>query len=149
LATPNTTTVTPSAKVAMNVTAESVLAGKSGNNFSDAATKSESDSDSENESDSDPPVCNLCGQAPCDWEQYGEDIWEECNNMKEQGFEKNAVRYHAYKLYTHMRHGVLCHYNQCPLPVCVRGELMDAWPEADHVYVSLQQAMKDAADVNY
>jgi len=43
----------------------------------------------------------------------------------------------------------LCHYNRCPLPVCVRGELMDAWPEADHVYVSLQQVMKDAADVNY
>ena len=129
----NSTTVTPSAEVAMDVAAESVVAGKSGSNLSDAASELVSDSDSEYESDFDPPVWELCGQAPCDSEQYGEDIWEECNTMKEQGFENNAVRYHAYKLYTRTRHGVFRRYDQRPLPVCVCGEIMDAWPEADHV----------------
>ena len=56
-----------------------------------------------------------------------------------------AVRHHAYKMYTHMRHGVLHHFDRRPLPVCIRGEIMimDAWPEANHVYVGFQMAMKD------
>jgi hypothetical protein len=31
-----------------------------------------------------PATCDLCGQAPCDWELFGEEIWDECNNLKEQ-----------------------------------------------------------------
>ena len=55
----------------------------------------------------DPVTCDLSGQAPCDWDVFGEDIWEECKNMKEGGSDNKAVRYHAYKLYTRMRHGVV------------------------------------------
>jgi hypothetical protein len=65
--------------------------------------------------------------------------------MKEGGSDNKAVRYHAYQLYSHMRHGVLWHFDHRPLPVCVRGEIMDSWPDPNH-YVGFQQAMKDASD---
>jgi hypothetical protein len=89
----------------------------------------------------DPVVCDLCSQAPCDWETFGEEIWEECNSLKEGGLDNKAVRFHAYKMYTRMRHGVLRRFDRRPLPVCVCGAITDAWPEADHVYVGFQQAM--------
>ncbi len=73
-----------------------------------------------------PVTCNLCGQAPYDWELFGEEIWEECNRMKEQGSDNKAVWYHAHKMYTQ---------DQQPLPFCVRGEIMDSWPDPDHVYL--------------
>jgi hypothetical protein len=135
------TTFTPSGEVSVDDNAASVV-GCKGNNLSDAVSESESEAELE----PDPPVCDLCGPAPCDWDNYGEEIWEECNNLKEVGFENKAVRFHAYKLYTRMRHGVLRRFDHRPLPVCVHGEVMDAWPEANHVYVSFQLAMKDAAD---
>jgi hypothetical protein len=94
----------------------------------------------------DPVVCNLCSQAPCDWETFGEEIWEECNSLKEGGLDNKAVRFHAYKMYTHMRHGVLQRFDRRPFSVCVRGEIMDAWPEANHVYVGFQQAINDVAN---
>jgi hypothetical protein len=94
----------------------------------------------------DPVTCYLCGQAPCDWDVFGEDIWEECNNMKEGGSDNKAVMYHAYKLYTRMRHGVLQRFDHRPLPICVRGEIMDLWPDPNHEYVGFQQAMNDARD---
>jgi hypothetical protein len=34
-----------------------------------------------------------------------EEIWMECNSMKEQGSDYKAVRYHALKMYTCIRHG--------------------------------------------
>jgi hypothetical protein len=45
--------------------------------------------------------------------------------MKEQGADNKAVRFHAYKMYTRMRHGVLHHFDRQPLPVCVCGEILD------------------------
>jgi hypothetical protein len=93
-----------------------------------------------------PATCDLCGQAPCDWELFGEQIWEECNSMKEEGSDNKAVRYHAYKLYTSLRHGILRCYDRQPLPVCVHGEIMDSWPDPDHVYVGFQSAVRDVVD---
>jgi hypothetical protein len=57
--------------------------------------------------EADPVPCDLCGQTPFDWDVLGKEIWEECNLMKEQVSENKAVRYHAYKMYTRLRHGVL------------------------------------------
>jgi hypothetical protein len=95
-----------------------------------------------------PVTCDLCGQTPCEWEVFGEEIWEECNSLKEADMENKAVRHHAYKMYTRMRHGVLHRFDRRPLPVCIRGEIMDAWPEADHVYVGFQMALRAATDDN-
>ena len=90
-----------------------------------------------------PATSDLCGQAPCDW--FGEGIWDECNNLKEQGCDNKVAHFHAYKIYTRLRHGVLCHFDHRPLPVCVHGEIMDSWPDPNHEYVGFQQAMIDAA----
>jgi hypothetical protein len=51
--------------------------------------------------------CTLCSQVPCDRESSCEEIWEECELLKGQGADNKQVRFHAYKMYTHLRHGVL------------------------------------------
>jgi hypothetical protein len=66
--------------------------------------------------------------------------------MKEQGADNKAVRFHAYKMYTRMRHGVLHHFDRQPLPVCVCGEILDEWPDANHIYVGFQMAIRNAED---
>jgi hypothetical protein len=71
--------------------------------------QSEAETEEEEESVKPAPVtCDLFSQAPCDWELFGKEIWEECNSIKEQGSDNKAVRYHAYKMYTCLRHGILC-----------------------------------------
>ena len=90
-------------------------------------------------------ICDLCGQVPCDWDTFGKEIWEECNGLKDQGMDNKAVCYHAYRMYTRLRHGVLHCFDRRPLPVCVQGEIMDEWLDPNHEYVGLQAAMRDAA----
>ncbi len=70
------------------------------------------------EENKDPVICDLCGQAPCDWESFGEEIWEECNGMKEAGSDNKAVRFHAYTMYTRLRYGVFDALIEDPCP-CV------------------------------
>jgi len=91
--------------------------------------RSESNVESEEEDgtvDAYPVPCDLCGQTPCDWDVFGEEIWEKCNQMKEGGSENKAMHYHAYKIYTRLRYGVLRRFDCRPLPVYVRGEILDS-----------------------
>jgi hypothetical protein len=95
---------------------------------SEVAAESEEDSEDEEEvaGKADPIIFYLCGQSPCDWDTYGEELWEECNRLKEAGADNKAVCFHAYKLYTWMGRGVLHHFDRRPLPVCARGEILDS-----------------------
>jgi len=93
----------------------------------------------------DATVCDLCAQRPCDWVTFGEAICEECNVMADEKYPPNMIRFHAYKIYTRLRHGILCKFDRRPLPICVRGEIMDNWPEPDHVYVGFHSALQDVA----
>jgi len=104
----------------------------------------ESEEDSGDEEEEEVIVCEMCGQTPCDWETFGEEIWEECQGLKQQGLDNKAIRYHAYRMYTRMRHGVLRRFDRRPLPVCVRGEIVDKWPDPNHEYVGFQAALRDA-----
>jgi len=80
----------------------------------------------------DATVCNLCAQHPCDGVTFGDAICEECDVMADKKFPPKMIQFHAYKLYTRLRHGVLHKFDHRPLPICVRGEIMDYWPEPDH-----------------
>lgn len=82
-------------------------------------------------------------------EMFGEEIWDECNVLKEQGSENKAVRLHGKKMYTWLKHGVLHCFEHRPLPVCIHGEIMDSWSDPNHEYVCFQQALKDAAEEDY
>jgi len=95
-----------------------------------------------------PVTCELCGQAPCDWETFREEIWKECNGLKEQGVENKAIQFHVYKLYKRMRHDILRHFDRRHLPVCVRGEILGSWPDSNHSYAGFQLAVKDVSDNN-
>jgi len=89
--------------------------------------------------------CPLCGQVPCDWIAFGEEISEECDELMEQQRPTKESRFHAYRLYTRLRFGVLRKYDRRPLPVCVRGEIMDSYPDPNHQYVGFLAAMNDVS----
>jgi len=36
-------------------------------------------------------------------------------------------------------------FDQQPLPICVRGEIMDEWPDPKYSYVGFQAVVRDAA----
>jgi len=78
--------------------------GSSGQN---SVHSSKMDSEEKPQSEEEVVTCDMCGQGPCDWETFGREIWEECQGLKEQGLDNMAVRYHAYRMYTWMRHSVL------------------------------------------
>jgi hypothetical protein len=65
---------------------------------SEVDEKKEEDSEVEDEEvdealevNKDPVACDLCGKAPYDWDLFGEEIWEECNSLKEGGLDNKAV----------------------------------------------------------
>ncbi len=80
--------------------------------------------------DKDP--CVYCQQVPCDWETFGTEICEDCEALEEKGRTTKEIRHHAYRLYTRLRYGVLHKFDCRPLPVYVRGEIMDNGPEPNH-----------------
>jgi len=106
----------------------------------------EEDEDEENEAMAVCPRCDFCGQQPCDWEMFGDQIAEECDEMVENGIPKNEIHFHAYKLYTRLKHGVLRRCDCCKLPVCVQGEIIDSYPDPNHKYVGFQLALEDVEE---
>jgi hypothetical protein len=64
----------------------------------------------------------------------------------EQNRTNKEVRFHAYRLYTRLRHGVLREFDRRPLPICVRGEIMDNRPEPNRNCVGFHAALRDVAD---
>ena len=92
------------------------------------------------------PPCDLCGQVPCDWVSYADEICEVCDELKDGGMANNQVRFQAYREYTRLKHGILRKYDRRPLPMCVRSEIIDAWPDPDGNYTGFHAAMKHAAD---
>ena len=54
-----------------------------------------------------PEPCPLCGQVPCDWVTFGDDICQECDEMVNQKVPNKEIRFHAYRMYTRFRFGVL------------------------------------------
>jgi hypothetical protein len=113
------------------------------------ANSSESASDSEDtdEEEDDRPkdTCSFCGQVPCDWDTFGDEIFYEGMELKESGLENNQVCYHAYRHYTHLRHGVYRKHDHHPLPVCAQTEIMENWPDPNRNYVGFQAVLKEAA----
>jgi hypothetical protein len=64
------------------------------------------------------PPCDFCGQVPCDWVIFADDV---CDQLKDSGMENNQVRFHAYREYTRLKHGVLHKHDRRPLPIHVFG----------------------------
>jgi hypothetical protein len=90
--------------------------------------------------------CVYCGQNPCDWVSFEADICEECEVLEQEKRNNKEIRYHAYRLYTRLRFGALRKFDRRPLPICVRGEIMDNWPDPNHTYVGFQDALRDVSE---
>jgi hypothetical protein len=43
--------------------------------------------------------CVFCGQVPCDWDTFGDEISEEYEELQEQKLLPNQICFHGYKLY--------------------------------------------------
>jgi hypothetical protein len=91
--------------------------------------------------------CVYCGQNPCDWVTFEADICEECEELEQEKCNDKEIRHHAYRLYTRLRYGVLRKFDRRPLPICVRGEIMDNWPDPNHSYVGFQDALRDVSEI--
>jgi hypothetical protein len=119
---PTVTTITSNDFVDSQVSTDNVLHGENSiivlDVESEVEEESEAEDDEELEDKESPVVCELCGQAPCDWQLFSEEIWEDCNGLKEAGADNKAVRFHAYKMYTGLRHGILQCLIEDPCP-CV------------------------------
>jgi hypothetical protein len=87
-----------------------------------------------------------CGQNPCDWVLFESEICEECEESVEQKHSNKEVQFHTYRLHTRFRFRVLRKFDLRPLPICVRGEIMDNWLDPNHTYVGFQAALRDVAD---
>jgi hypothetical protein len=126
---------------------ESMLEGSEEYNDEQEASMNEaSDEDSECEEAKGGPPCEFCGQVPCDVDTFWDDICEVCDGYKGNGLDNNQVRFHAYREYTRLMHGVLWRYDRRPLPMCVRSEIMVSWPDPNCNYVGFWAAMKYAAE---
>jgi hypothetical protein len=90
--------------------------------------------------------CEFCGQVPCDVVIFWDNICEVCDDLKDNGMANNQVRFHAYREYTRLKHGVLRRHDRRPLPMCVRSEIQDSWPDPNGTYVGFQAAIKHAAE---
>jgi hypothetical protein len=90
--------------------------------------------------------CEFCGQVPCHVENSWDNICEICDYLKDNGMANNQVRFHAYREYTRLKHGVLRMHDRRPLPICVRSEILDSWPGPTGTYVGFQAAIKHAAE---
>jgi hypothetical protein len=66
----------------------------------------------------------ICGQTPCDWLTFGEEICEECDSLKEENIPNKSIRHHAYKTYIRLKLGVLHCSDHHPLPVYTFSEIM-------------------------
>jgi hypothetical protein len=77
----------------------------------DHCSEDESSADVEESWDAVPAIppepCPLCGQVPCDWVTFGDDICQECDEMVDQKVPNKEIRFHAYRMYTRFRFGVL------------------------------------------
>jgi hypothetical protein len=90
--------------------------------------------------------CVYCGQNHCDWVTFENEICEQCEELEEEKHNNKEICHHAYRLYTRLRYGVLCKFDRRPLPICVRGEIMDNWPDPNHSYVGFQDALRDVSE---
>jgi hypothetical protein len=59
--------------------------------------------------------CVICGQTPCDWITFGDELCEECGSLKDQNIPNKSIRHHAYRTYIRLKLGVLRRYDRCPL----------------------------------
>jgi hypothetical protein len=91
--------------------------------------------------------CVYCGQIPCDWLTFETEICGECEQLEDEKRNNKEIRHHAYRLYTRLRHGVLRKFDRRPLLICVRGEIMDNWPDPNHSYVGFQDSLRDVSKI--
>ncbi len=78
---------------------------------------------------------------------FENDFCEQCEEMMEEMCNSKEIHHHAYCLYTRLMYGVLCKFDQRPLPIFVCGEIIDNWPDLNHSYVCFQDALREVSDI--
>ena len=92
-------------------------------------------------------VCPVCGDTPCDWVSFGDQIKEQIQvlyfcEINKDGKEEivdgdgkkvpnNIMRKHLYQTYTYMKYGHLGKGNRMPPSFCVKKQIWLLFPEED------------------
>lgn len=75
-------------------------------------------------------VCHHCGDKPCFWKQYKEELVNSISsNDTSQDEKNNLYRKKAYQLYVSMKYGKLGRGNRVKIPFCVQSGIRSVWPE--------------------
>lgn len=76
-------------------------------------------------------ICHICGEEPCDWNTYGEELLEEGGKLfeHEEVITHSLVRKTIYRMYVYGKYGHLGKGKRVCIPVCVRDKIREQWPE--------------------
>ena len=91
------------------------------------------------------PVCSKCGNDPCDWDLYGNQLLMIGNQRIREGKRPPSARYACYEAYTHLIHGQLGTGNRRELPWCVEGAIKATYPSSS--YTGYRPGEDDGIDV--
>ena len=77
-------------------------------------------------------ICYICGEKPCDWIQYGEELIERgSETFSGETVSNNGIRKTVYRMYVYGKYGHLGKGKRVRIPLCVRDRIRERWPEAN------------------
>ena len=79
------------------------------------------------------PICEICGERPCDVAVFCPQLNLDPNVAVEDY--KNR-RWVAYTTYIRLKYGVLGRGNRVVIPQCVRDKIRETWPAPDGKYTN-------------
>ena len=92
-------------------------------------------------------ACSLCGEFPCIWFQYEDDIvnmtneWIGCSTTAEgRPPTNNLARKEGYKCFVRMHYGHLGAGNRQKIPGCVLGHIRGLYPDDNGTYMGFKEA---------
>jgi hypothetical protein len=102
----------------------------------------------------------VCGGTPCQWDEFGDDLLEQANEMfvqtmsvaddgsavmvlvnKSSGelVNNNTARYHLYKMFTYLKYGHLGKGNRVRIPSCVQDMIREHFPDPSNQYTGFRE----------
>lgn len=97
-------------------------------------------------------VCEICGSAPCEWLEYGQDIknaatsrysrnipYSKALDSDGNSISNSEVQKELYQLFTYMKFGHLGRGVRIPIAYCVVREIRSLFPEVDGNYMGFKE----------
>ena len=77
-------------------------------------------------------ICHICGEKPCDWICYGEDLIQRGETtFVSEIMTNNIIQKSIYSMYIYGKYGHLGKGRRICIPICVRDGIRKRWPESN------------------